>query len=704
MSDKDKPPDDDYYKCIKLPLKNVVSDKSDRKIILSAVSRTNKIIVKTYLLLRLWILNKYHTNNIIPKITEDTIITCMQTLNLHSYNSTKEKPLYNEFKELIELEQEDGSNLTQILKYKSTTILTIIENNIKFNFFDYVKRYVTSCFFNEFKDEINDKTIDKDILKKELYKVKNDLIDNTFTSDSKYHDWINENKFRILPVLEDDETNYYFDLHDKPQKYIKHMIWMSLEIETMDVKMFQFFPLQNNIIPKFIDIDTSIIIDLFIAENNTYFQQNVNDCADELWSSVFNIKNKKLKLKIKGFSFDEMISTDGYSVSIRFINNIYISDKKLKTKNKQDGKLKLKGLSKEEKIAIKEQKEKDMKEKTKQKLKEKITCICGTVVTKGSFYSHKKTVKHKKYLKDNDITDDVGYIEFPYITEVDKEELEGKHIFIDPGKRDIFSMLDDEGNRLTYSNKQRIKGTKRLIQQKKLQRYRDKEGISEVENELSNYNSKTCNIDNFKIFIKEKIKVNNILYEKYEKEIFRKYKMRTYMNVKRCEDKMLNLIENKYGKDSKIIIGDWSQGKQMRNFMSTPNLGLKRKLKERFKVYNIDEYKTSCLHYKTEEKMRNLYVKDFYEKKLLKNGYSPFTKEETMKIERNKPLRKLHSVLIFKLENERRGCINRDYNGCLNIRKIFNEYLSTGKRPEKYCRGYKEAQQNDLTSNLLDVK
>ena len=102
--------------------------------------------------------------------------------------------------------------------------------------------------------------------------------------------------------------------------------------------------------------------------------------------------------------------------------------------------------------------------------------------------------------------------------------------------------------------------------------------------------------------------------------------------------------------------------------------------------------------------MRNLYVKDFYEKKLLKNGYSPFTKEETMKIERNKPLRKLHSVLIFKLENERRGCINRDYNGCLNIRKIFNEYLSTGKRPEKYCRGYKEAQQNDLTSNLLDVK
>jgi hypothetical protein len=45
---------------------------------------------------------------------------------------------------------------------------------------------------------------------------------------------------------------------------------------------------------------------------------------------------------------------------------------------------------------------------------------------------------------------------------------------------------------------------------------------------------------------------------------------------------MLNKIENKYGKDIKIIIGDWSIGKQMRNFISTPNLSIKRKLNTRF--------------------------------------------------------------------------------------------------------------------------
>jgi hypothetical protein len=698
MSDKDKPPD--YYKCIKIPLEKIVADKANRKIILSAVFRTNKIIVKTYLLLRLWVLNKYHTNAVIPKITQETIITCMQTLNLNSYSSTKKKPLYNEFRQLFLFEQEDGSNLTQILKFRSITILTMIENNIKYHFFDYLKRYVKSYFFNKFKDEIDNKNIDSDDLKKELNKVINDLINNTYDSDSKYHDWINENKYKMLPKLENDndEINYYFDINNGPQKYLKHMIWMSLEIEKLDKKMFQFFPLQNNIIPKFIGIDTATIIDLFISENNTYYQQNVNECADELWSSVFNLKDKRLKLKIKGYSFDEMVSTDGYSVSVRFINNKYIYEKKEKTIRKQNGKLAVKGLSKEEKEIIKEKKEEEIKEKNKQKLKEKVTCICGTITTKGSFSNHKKSVKHKKYLKDNDITDESGYIEFPYITEVDKNELEGKHIFIDPGKRDLFSMIDDDGNRLTYSNKQRIKGTKRLLQQNKLQRYRDKQGITEIENVLSNYNSKSCNINNFKTFIVEKIKVNNILYEKYEKEIFRKYKMRSYINTKRCEDKMLNLIENKYGKDSKIIIGDWSQGKQMRNFISTPNIGLKRKLKERFKVYNIDEYRTSCLHYKTEEKVKNLYVKDWCKTKLLKNRNIPFTEYEKTKIEKSNRLRKLHSVLIFKLENGRMGCINRDYNGCLNIRKIFNEYLSTGTRPEKYCRGYKE-QQNGVTSN-----
>jgi len=104
----------------------------------------------------------------------------------------------------------------------------------------------------------------------------------------------------------------------------------------------------------------------------------------------------------------------------------------------------------------------------------------------------------------------------------------------------------------------------------------------------------------------------------------------------------------------------------MKNFISTPNIGLKRKLTERFKVYNIDEFRTSCLSHKTEDKCENLYQPD-----------------------KNNKSRKLHAVLTYQMENKRIGCVNRDKNSCYNIKKIFDSYLTTGKRPEKYCRDYK---------------
>jgi len=116
-----------------------------------------------------------------------------------------------------------------------------------------------------------------------------------------------------------------------------------------------------------------------------------------------------------------------------------------------------------------------------------------------------------------------------------------------------------------------------------------------------------------------------------------------------------------------VIIGDWSIGQQIANFISTPNITLKRKLKERFKVYNIDEYRTSCLNYKTENRCENLILP------------SPITGTNY----------KMHSILTYKMENNRLGCINRDKNGCYNIKKLFDTYMTSGNRPEPYRRGVK---------------
>ena len=494
------------------------------------------------------------------------------------------------------------------------------------HYFDYIKRFINSYFKHKYKEEMKNKDF-KQQLFKDLKKLKNDIINNTTTCDIKYQKWLNKNRNNIIPK-EVHKNGYYYDIQIKPQKYLKHMIWMNIQLEKIDAKMFQFMPLRTDIVPKNIPLDTKSLIEIFVEKDKNKYLCDIENTKEELWSKYFNID-----IKMTNYVFDYTIITDGYSASIRFIHKDKLqeeTDKKEKMKNaKQD----YKGLNKEEKKALKKKKKEEQKKLNKSKPK----------------------IKKEK----------IDYIEFPYIDEVDKTVLEGKRIFIDPGKRDLLSIIDDEGNRFTYSNKQRVKETKRLKYQRLIKNLKDELGICETENTLSAYNSKTCNLTKFKKYIKEKNKVNDKLFKLYENEKFRQYKWYAYINKKRTEDNMLNLIENKFGKDLIVIQGNWSIKKQMRNFISTPNLGIKRKLKERFKVFNIDEFRTSCLYHKTEEKGENLYLPDHKNK-----------------------LRKLHSVLTFKMENTRKGCINRDYNGCINIRKLFNSYMKDEPRPQRYCRGY----------------
>jgi len=617
----------DKYQCLKLPLQKILykdcsmSDFLDK--INDVVMRTNYITIKSYMILRLWILNKYHNNLEIPIITEEIIGISMKSIikkNLIKKDSNK--LLLNEFKQLHSFSLEDGLHLSQILKYNAITMLIAIENNIKNNFISYINRFVNSFFNNLYKEQIDKNKEFKKQLSKELQSLKNDIINNTLNCDKKYHKWLNENRFKIVPEIY--EKSYYYDLKVNPQKYLKYMIFMNIELEKIGGKMYQFFPLQTKIIPNHITIDTRTLIQLLIGKNLRNYENNLTLYKDYIWKEFFNIKNKFIPTN---YEFDYTIMTDGYSTSIRFIHKDHVEEENLKKEKLKDAKEKMKNLTNEEKKIFKGKKDKQEK------------------INKS---------KSKKNVE-----------EFPYIDEVSKEQLEGNHIFIDPGKKSLLTMMDDNGNFLSYTNKQRITETKRLKYQSLLQNYKDKLEITIKETELTGYNSKSCDLIKFKEYIDKKLEINDELYPLYQETKFRQYKWYSYLNTKRAEDKMLNLIENKFGKDSIIIIGDWNVGKQMRNFISTPNISIKRVLKKRFPVFNIDEFRTSCLNYKTEERCKNLYLQT------------------------NNKKRKIHSILTYQMENTRKGCINRDKNGCKNIQKIFKRYMKNGNRPKKYRRDYK---------------
>ena len=658
---KDPP---DKYRCLKLPLSSILYKTDDAianmDILQNAISRANDITTKTYFLLRLWILEKYHNDLAIPTITEDTISMCMKSIN-KSVLGQKPKGdnavLLNEFQQLRnsldDFGLEDGTNLSAVLDYYTTTMITAIENNIKMRFFDYVRRFVVSYFKHLYKDHLDNK-----VFKKQLYKeinvVKNDIINNTLECDEKYHNWINEYRHKIVP--REFEVSYYYDIKVEPSKYLKHMIFMCLELERMECKSFQFFPLQTNCIPKHIQLDTKALVELFVdttkhqklldvwiktetsnkPKNKT--KRDLYLCIGEnkefIWNEFFNISQTR-----NNYAFDYTIITDGYSVSLRFLHTNYVEAEKTKKSRMKEAKKALSGLTKEEKEKRKAEKE--------TKLKEQIT-------------NRPKPAKKTKT---------VELPEFPYIDEVPKAELEGKHIFVDPGKRSLFSMMDDDGKFYSYTNRMYLRETKRLKYQALLKNHKVRVGITAVEEELNKYNSKSCNIEKFKAYMSAKLEANKIVVPLYKDVKFRQYKWYAYINKQRAEDTMVSKITKQYSKDHIIIIGDWSIGKQMRNFISTPNLTLKRKLQKAFKVYNIDEFRTSCLSYKTEEVCENLY---------LRFANDPKQKE-----------RKIHSILTYQMENNRKGCINRDKNGCKNIQKVFNSYIQTGERPERYRREYK---------------
>jgi len=724
----------DKYRCLKIPIFNIlkrdgeIKKKRNKKhkkiqqedkyldldnkqiktldIIHNAVNRSNQISIKAYMLLKLWVLSKYHSGLEIPIIDEKTIKAAIKSLTPSSVGrQTINTGLLNEFqilKDTVGFKLESGLNLSSILDYCSTNILTSIENNIKANFITYIKRFINGIFLNIPENIQNLKDPEsKKQLYKELNELKNDIINNTTLCDSKYHEWLLENRFKIVP--KEYDTNYYYDLTVSPQKYLKYMIFMNLELEKIivtsevkgkeikhEVKMFQFFPLQTNIIPNHITIDTKSLIELFVPKgkrckkgekSKIEYLSNLTINQEKLWKDYFQISDEKnkdskyYKQKMNNYKFDHTIITDGYSVSIRFIHESFVEEETSKKLNMSIARKSMVGLTDEEKTKIRKDKE-EVKEQKKLEAKE----IRDEKNLKEKEELKKLTKEEKEIKKQEELALKISKNEFQYIEDVPITNLVGKNIkpiFIDPGKRALLSMFCGK-HFLQYTNSCRLAETKRLKYQRFLSNYKLKLDITRVENELSGYNSKTCNIEKFIKYMIKKIEVNEKLYSQYRDITFRKYKWYSYLNRKRSEDKMLNAIEKKFGekgKDLIMIIGDWSISKQMSHFISTPNLALKRKLKTRFKVYNIDEFRTSCLNNKTEEYCSNLYLPD-------KKG----------------EIRKIHSILTFKMENQRKGCINRDKNGCKNIKKIFDSYIENGTRPLRYQRSYKI--ENVVTSKV----
>ena len=624
MDEKEKPPDD-FYKCVKVPLKHVLKHP---EINIPKIQETaiiaNKIVIHTLQFMKLYLLDYYNKNGKLPIIDKTFINTCIkiQCDKTKCGRPASEKvqqlkdelnAFYNkEYKPLTQNETLSYKHMNTILDYLTIDILTMYENNIKLHYVEYLERYVNvkwkKQFFIEKIGKLNLTKKDKDKrindLCNQLRKIKNDLlnVENTiYKSNSSYHKWIDENKKILLPNKQEfKKNNVYYDIQCSPQDYLSSMIFIMKEIQKEKLSVQNVFPMRNEIVPKNIRLDTTTLVHLLMTKtqgkkSDYLFKGNLKLNEDKIWKFFF--RTERQCFKKKWYSFHHMIETDGISCSILLLRTDKIGKQvqQMKSGNKEQYIDELKSYSK---------------------------------------------IKNKNI------------------------------VAIDPNMSDLLYCVDGdnkERNFFRYTQNQRRKETKHKKYRNIILQLKDKKVI-ELETELSKYNRKTLEYAEFKKYIQKNNEVNIKLFKFYENYIFRKLKLNSYINRLKSEQQLIKRFKKIFGepKDTIVCIGDWEQRKHRKFKEPTKGIGFRNMFrKSGFQVYLVDEFRTSCRCSNCEG-----------------GECSKFRKIRNPKPAKNNSILS-HGLLLCKKDC---GLWNRDENSARNIYKIANNAINKKERPNYLSR------------------
>ena len=207
--------------------------------------------------------------------------------------------------------------------------------------------------------------------------------------------------------------------------------------------------------------------------------------------------------------------------------------------------------------------------------------------------------------------------------------------------------------------------------------------ITEYETELSIFNRKSLDIEEYKKYLYVKNSMNYHLTKFYKRDIFRKLKLNGYMNRKRSEQRMINNFKKKFGNSNNVIIaiGDYEQKKHMKFKEPTKGIGMRKLFRSNgYKVYLVDEYRTSCRCSNCEGGECKKFM-----------------------IKKNPKPDKNNLILVHTLLRCKNGCgiWNRDCNGTKNIYKIASNAIQNRKRPTFLSREKSSPSINPIL-DLLD--
>ena len=192
------------------------------------------------------------------------------------------------------------------------------------------------------------------------------------------------------------------------------------------------------------------------------------------------------------------------------------------------------------------------------------------------------------------------------------------------------------------------------------------ENINQIENRLSVFNSKTSDPNKFFAYIREKNIISPCLSYHYNylgndksRLSYRRLRFNTYNNTQRSEANMVNNFRRKFGEpnNTMIIFGD-AGAEHIKYKAPVKHKGMRDIFRKAgFKVYLIDEFRTSKLCYKChcslEDALKRPSPRPWRDRTLLVN---------------------VHGLRRCTTENCQ-TYVNRDKNAAMNMLRIAKEWI-----------------------------
>ena len=621
-------------RCIKTSLKSIVSDETVIDTIEDHVQKIHRIRMIGSKFVKAFIIYQFDRGKQLPKINDTFYRTAFQIVcdNKSNPGPKNKKPYYKDLKRFynkVFCKSELGNKvsrtgLSYLLQYAALDMVTAFTNNIQMHFIDHLNNFL-KCYIDKMdipivvdkKSKLTEKEQRNKAINKLVYATSRHIVD----SDNECPD-ICTNIAKKAKTLVGDNVDITKSLYRNQQILLYPMIRLSRAIVSYDAdwKQLQIVPLVSTFVPGYIKLDTTIISHMF----NLY---QLKLTPDEIWKFIFgkmfinrnkNLVRYKCRKKKIEYIFDHFIATDGIGASvIQVSSDIHNKTKYGKTEN-----------------------------------------------------THKKRKPRKKKT-------DIEFLSFEMLTKDDCTRLI-KHlgdiniVGVDPGKRNLVSMNDTDGNKLSYTFKQRQFESGQInAKQIRNKLLRQSNAIRVCLKTLSNTNKKGPILSEFMKRVLTESIVRDRLLDYYKNKLFRLLRWKVYIKTQQSEIKLVNTIKDIYGPNVLLAYGDWSQTQQMKNFCSTKGIGLKRMLKKYFNIIDVNEYKTSklCPVCKSETE------------RMVK------TQMERRDGKKERVTKTVTGLLCCK--NVNCGKIwNRDVAGSINIREKGEHWLKYQKYPTAFKKTY----------------